>query len=94
MIFNKRILMLLREAIQKQTQRPWARAIVESIDKNEASSFSEYETYGNFLCEISSQKVVRRYSNNRRLSPMGVSDISRYFAKPDRFVSLSFHVYE
>jgi FkbM family methyltransferase len=53
MIFNKQILMLLREAIQKRTQRPWARAIAESIDKNEASSFSEYETYGNFLCEIS-----------------------------------------
>ena len=94
MIFNKQILMLLREAIQNRTQRPWARAIVESIDKNEASSFSEYETYGNFLCEISSRKVVRRYSNNRRLRPMEVSDISRYFAKPDRFVSLSFHVYE
>jgi hypothetical protein len=94
MIFNKRILMLLREAIQNQTHRPWAWAIVEAIDKNEASSFSEYETYGNFLCEISSRNIVRRYSNNRRLRPMEVSDISRYLAKPDRFVSLSFHVYE
>jgi hypothetical protein len=94
MIFNKQILMPLREAIQKRTQRPWARAIVESIDKNEASSFSEYETYGNFLCEISPRKVVLRYSNNRRLAPMEVWDISRYSAKADRFVSLSFHMYE
>jgi len=94
MIFNKQILMLLRKAIQNRTQRTWARAIVESIDRNEVSSFSEYETYGNFLSEISARTVVRRYSNNRRLAPMEVSDISRYFAKPDRFVSLSFHVYE
>jgi FkbM family methyltransferase len=94
MIFNKHILMLLREAIQKRGQKPWAQAIVGSIDRNEASSFSEYETYGNFLCEIAAGKVVRRYSNNRRLAPEEVSDISRYSAKADRFLSLSFHVYE
>lgn len=94
MIFNKQILMLLREAIQKRIEKPWARAIVESIDRNEASSFSEYETYGNFLREISPRKIVLRYSHNRRLAPMELGDISRYSDKADRFVSLSFHRYE
>jgi hypothetical protein len=94
MIFNRQILTDLREAIEKQTQKAWAQAIADSIDRNEASSFSEYETYGNFLCETSPRQMVRRYSKNRRLAPMEISNINQYSARPDRFVSLSFHVYE
>lgn len=94
MIFNKQVLVDLRQAIQKRTQKTWAQAIVDAIDKNEASSFSEYETYGNFLCETSPRQIVRRYSKNRRLAPMEISNITRYSTTPGRVASLSFHVYD
>lgn len=94
MMFNRQTLTLLRKTIEDRSHKSWASAIVDAIDKDQTSGFSEYETYGNFVYGTSPAKVARRYSNNRTLGAESVSDLARYTSKSGRFMSLSFHVYE
>lgn len=49
MIFSKKELSALKKEIESQTGQRWDRAIIQSLDANELSSFSEYEMYGNYI---------------------------------------------
>lgn len=49
MLFSRTRLAALRELIALRAGQPWDRAILDSLDPDEVSCFSEYETYGTFL---------------------------------------------
>ena len=49
MLFEKTKLRHLKETIESLHHMPWYEAILATLDKNEISGFSEYETYGNFF---------------------------------------------
>ena len=53
MIFDVALVDELIAAIEKRNPgKPWYRAILDTIDFREMSSFSEFETYGNFLAKF------------------------------------------
>lgn len=95
MLFERAVLSRLRKVIEQRSGKPWAAAIAAAIDKNEASGFSEYETYGNFYYELSSGNLLRRYSKNCRRDPAFLSESARTFEESEAECdSLSFHVYK
>lgn len=91
MRFERPAMENLHAAIEAHTGKPWMEAIIESLDPNEISGFSEYETYGNF--RYRSGGVVTRYWENlslprHRLMPF--SDLCRLYGKS--YNSVSFHL--
>ena len=49
MLFARTHLAALRDLIARRKGMPWDSAILASLDRDEVSCFSEYETYGTFL---------------------------------------------
>ncbi len=49
MIFNRKQVESLHEAIQQHTGKLWTDAILHYCDRTTISGFSEFETYGNFV---------------------------------------------
>lgn len=49
MLFKKSFLAEMKQKIEKHTNKNWINAILSNLDINEKSSFSEYETYGNYM---------------------------------------------
>jgi hypothetical protein len=95
MLFERSVLARLRDAIERRSGKPWAAAIAAAIDRNEASGFSEYETYGNFYYELSTGNILRRYSKNCRRDPALLSGSARSLGETETECdSLSFHIYE
>jgi hypothetical protein len=84
----------VKEAIEKESGLDWKTAIMKSIDKNEFSSFSEYETLGNFMMANHASEVVLEhflnYSTDRNIWDKHV--LLRRIA-PMLYKSVSFHSY-
>lgn len=51
MLFSKSRLQELRELIEHSSGKPWIQAIIDSLDRTQTSSFSEFELYGNFCSD-------------------------------------------
>ncbi len=49
MVFNKNILKELQKQIEVHSGKCWTDAIVDSLDRNDPSAFSEFEMYGSFV---------------------------------------------
>ncbi len=95
MLFEMVALRALKQAIENRSGKDWAQAILDSVDKTEASGFSEYETYGNFFSEHFSGKMIRRYANNRRLPPGAIPEVPPSLRESNTpFASISLHVYD
>lgn len=67
MIFNKIKLCELKLLIEQKTGKQWVEAILDALDKNDASSFSEFELYGNFISSASvNEQLWRQVQLSRR----------------------------
>ncbi|WP_068774828.1 DUF6492 family protein [Paenibacillus sp. FJAT-26967] len=93
MLFDSRKLRHLKQEIEAQSGTAWYKAILRKIDKTYKFSFSEFETYGNFVrARYPGTSVIRRNLNKeirtgiRTLTPALRSTLSV------KFRSLSFHV--
>jgi hypothetical protein len=94
MLFNRGILAALRSEIERRAGKPWEQAIVEALDPTENSSFSEYETYGNFAVDRFGDRVTTRYWRNTTFDPKMVrslADASSQYG--GRVTTISSHVY-
>ena len=49
MLFSVKFLCELKNVISEHTNSVWYKAILDNLDNNEISCFSEYETYGNYM---------------------------------------------
>lgn len=49
MVFNKKYLKKLKNNIEKLHQKIWYEAIIDTLDYDEFSNFSEYDLYGNWM---------------------------------------------
>ena len=49
MIFNKKYLMQLKEHIQNLSNKIWYESIMDTLNYDEHSNFSEYDLYGNWM---------------------------------------------
>lgn len=92
MVFEKDTLTELKQKIEKHTGKIWYQAIIDSIDRNEMSSFSEYELYGNFLVTYHLDKVLLEYFFNVFLDRNSLERFSENCRKyQESYKSVSFH---
>lgn len=61
MVFNKKHLCALKLEIERIHSKPWDKAIIDCVDYDDASGFSEYELYGNFLFNIIPDQLKREF---------------------------------
>jgi len=66
-LFSCRRLRELRDFLAARHAKTWFMAILDSIDRNEVSAFSEFETYGQWMMQRHPAEVFREYWFNTSL---------------------------
>lgn len=61
MLFNKKYLQEMKAYIEEQNKTSWLDAIIQNVDYDSLSGFSEYETYGNYMYAFHKSKMKREY---------------------------------
>lgn len=94
MLMNADVLKKLRDRLRNLHGKVWYEAILEQLDRQEFSGFSEYETYGNFLLS-EGRRPVRLYWFNRLVAPDQISRVTSLTKKYGSHIkTLSFHTHE
>jgi len=95
MLFEKKKLQKLKKHIEKITHKDFNHAILDCIDENEISCFSEYETYANFVLQNYKSEYKIEYWNNISLKNDFINSLDYFEAlyKPSKIKSISFHSY-
>lgn len=94
MYFKKSHLRELKKLIESKHNTEWYMAILKNINKNQWDSFSEYETYGNFMMKNHPHKIIlkpRRNLSLKRSSIENISKIMTQLVKKHNVRSVSFH---
>jgi hypothetical protein len=89
MLFDKKILKEMKADIQKNTNKTWYKAIIDSLDENEISSFSEFETYGNYIHHNYRDRIKLKYWYNIVLQRTDYSN----FTESPFYKTISMHEY-
>lgn len=93
MLFDREVLETLRDEIECRCKNIWYNAIINSLDVNENSSFSEYETYANYYYFNNPDKVCFRYWYNTQSSYRIFSKIIKKPKTLKQYKSISVHTY-
>jgi hypothetical protein len=90
MMFNRGHLNDLRDTIQKRHQLRWDDAIINTLNHNEKSSFSEYESYGTYVSRQFKHLILPAYNTElKREEFFSLQQLqSRY---EQTAVTISFH---
>lgn len=94
MLFEKTKQIELRKHLEKFNNKRWDLAIIDNIDNNEQSFFSEYETYSNFVLSNSRKHYMLNYWFNKSMKKedlLRIEDLILLYQED--FISLSFHSY-
>lgn len=78
MLFSREKLGELKEEIFEYTGKQWDKAILDILDVNEVSCFSEYEMYGNFFPDAQSEYLLFR---NKSLNYQKLASLDELVAK-------------
>lgn len=94
MTLNSNIIREITSTIKRRTGRIWHDAILESIDRNILSSFSEYETYGYYVSRFHPDTFAsqRDATLNLRACVYPLHDVIMRLARV-RFRSIAYHNY-
>jgi len=95
MMFQRSKLLELRNLIEeKHPGKKWYNIIYEIINKQETSSFSEYELYGHWIMDNYPDEIEREYWFNYHTPLKKYSYVEKISSElKDRFRSISFHSY-
>ncbi len=95
MLFSTHHVKLMKLYMEEIHDVPWYKAIIEHLDQNEMSSFSEYETYGNWMMKKFPEKVYVEHFFNCNLAHKGPMQNLDYYCKTysNRYRSVSIHRY-
>lgn len=85
MIFNKKHVNELHKEIEKYSKNDWIKTIINSLDLNETSSFSEFEIYGNFI-----KKKHLRPWKQKQLSYKEIDTYKNLEKKYNKYNSITF----
>lgn len=89
MVFNKDYVDKLIKKIEKKHNTDFISALIGTIDKNEGSWFSEFETYWNYLYKYHRNEIIVEYRMNKR-----VKDSEKNYEKyRNKYRSVSKHHY-
>jgi hypothetical protein len=95
MIWSKEILEELKQKLEAENQIEWYRAIIDNLDNNRKSSFSEYELYGNFLNSYHPNSFILEYWFNASLPRNSLGEASKILTDSAAdFKSVSWHSYK
>jgi hypothetical protein len=84
----------LKAALESAHGCAWYDAIISTIDREEMSSHSDYDTYGQFFFETRRDDMTIRYWANKSLPRDGIWELERYKKiYGGRYRTLSFHEY-
>ena len=89
--FKRERLIEMKNEIEKRHNMPWYNAVISVLDKNEASSFSEYETYANWMLINYPDELNIEYYFNKTSFSTDVSKVLNNLSSEIR--SCSFHSY-
>ena len=94
MFFSAKHLSKLKMEIEKTNNKPWYQAIIDNLDTNENSSFSEYETYGNWMMKKYPKLIKTEYFFNVRLMEIHTYSLDHFTRMYGRsYSSISIHKY-
>ncbi len=94
MIFNKSLLAELKRELCEKHHKSWDATIVENIDHNQHSGFSEFETYGNWMHIHHRDKLRKVPFYNQSITRDKLIDISKIQMRYSKhYTSVSFHTY-
>jgi Family of unknown function (DUF6492) len=95
MMFDREKLAALKSHIKDKSGKEWYCAIIAALDSQEMSSFSEYETYGNFVLKRFKESVNLEYWFNVALARKDIvenlKELEERFSRTCK--SVSFHDY-
>lgn len=95
MYFKKCHLRELKKLIESRHGTDWYTAILRNIDKNQWDSFSEYETYGNFMMKNHPHEIILKPRRNLSLKRSSIKNIAKIdmkqLATKHNIRSVSFH---
>lgn len=94
MMFEREMLKELKKYIEKQNGKKWYEAILDSLDYNEISSFSEYEMYANYMYFKHPEKVFLRYWFNKRIRYRYLKKILKNPKLITHYKAISIHTYK
>ena len=92
MLFDVGLLKLLRQKIEERLAMKWEQAILQGLEPNEQSCFSEYELYGTFCWAFHRDRVEARLWYNQGIQANGVpplAQLSRHYG--GRLNTISLH---
>jgi hypothetical protein len=94
MIFNKEILRTMKKELEAKHGKPWDQVYLSTIDINEASCVSDYDTYANYVLCNYPDKVIQRPLYNRAFSRNMFDSIKSGLDKySKKYKTISFHSY-
>ena len=93
MVFKKGTLKHLKKTLELRHGKPWERAILDTLDFDTRSNFSEYELYGNFYMSLK-LPISHAYWHNVSLPREDLEHLTEVRSRwEDRRKSASFHDY-
>ena len=81
MIFNKKLLTQLKKTIEDRSGLSWIETIKNNINKTDASSFSEFELYANFVPGKYKHSKLWLQQAEKRTSILSVDELERLYPK-------------
>ena len=95
MYFKNSRVMELKKLIEARHHTAWYTAIINNINKEELSSFSEFETYGNYIYKNYPNQMILRRRQNLCLRRRVIKNLSKINIPElaGRYRSISFHAY-
>ena len=91
--FDTHMLRIMKQEIEKKNAgKKWYEVILESLDGNEISSFSEYETYGNWMVRNNPDRIRIEYWFNGDVNFLSLFVYNFYPALFKRYRSISSHI--
>lgn len=93
MLFDREILAQLRKDLEKKSGKKWYKSIIESIQRDSASGFSEYELYGDYYTSLSGRPYSLSLWETLDTSAKDIKKINSIIKKTT-YSAIAFHNYE
>ena len=90
MIFNKSELSVMKNELESRMQKKWYNAIIDSIDVDDPSCFSEFETYA---LSVNNCQYRSLYWNQKELKREDIRNFEFLSKKYNDFLSITFPAY-
>lgn len=90
MLFSKKRVFELKKEIESHTNQSWYNAIIDRLNFLNNVSFSEYETYGNWMLKNYKNEIIREYWFNKAISRRKLKNFQEL---KEKYKSISFQHY-